>query len=236
MGAVIYNLQRIRFRLFKIRKPYKLISKYSNFPLIARPNTSDLSVFYQIFTQREYSCLDEITDADLIIDCGANVGYSSAYFLSRFPKANLISIEPDTENYSLMTANLAPFNGRVRMLNTAIWSHEADLRFLESSLGPKKEWARRLVEIKEGESASLKAIDIGSLLQSIDYSTISILKIDVEGAEEVIFASNYESWINNVENIVIEIHNKRAKKNFFDAISNVGFSCSQFGELTICKK
>src|ERR1700733_12545752 len=52
-------------------------SKYSKFRLRCRAGTSDQRVFNQIFVKREYQCLDDVASADLILDCGANVGYSS---------------------------------------------------------------------------------------------------------------------------------------------------------------
>jgi len=67
-----------------------------------RRGTSDLSAFNQIFVQREYACLDDLVGVDLIVDCGAYVGYSSAYFLTQFPNSNIVAIEPDPENFSLL--------------------------------------------------------------------------------------------------------------------------------------
>lgn len=233
----IYYLQWIRRKFFQINQPYILISKYSRFPLLCRGNTdSDRWVFDTVFTQREYSCLDDVTDAGLIIDCGANVGYSSAYFLSQYPKAYVIAVEPDSDNYAIMIKNLAHFNGRVKTLNTAIWSHKTNLAFVESSLGLGMELARQLREPKEGEGFSISATDIDSIINSSGFSKISILKIDVEGAEEVIFANNFESWITKVENLVIELHSERARSIFEKAISNVGFKVAEFGELTVCKR
>ena len=45
--------------------------------LFVRRGSSDLDVFDQIFIQNEYGCLDDLTDVRFVIDCGANVGYSS---------------------------------------------------------------------------------------------------------------------------------------------------------------
>src|SRR5437867_4128173 len=46
-------------------------------PVYARHGTSDILAFSQVFAERQYSCIDDVAEPKLIIDCGANVGYSS---------------------------------------------------------------------------------------------------------------------------------------------------------------
>src|SRR5437763_12648309 len=72
-----------RFSNGSRREPVWMRSRYASHPLGGRVHTSDGKVFYQVFARLEYSCVDERKDVKLIIDCGANVRYSSAYFLSR---------------------------------------------------------------------------------------------------------------------------------------------------------
>jgi hypothetical protein len=62
------------------------------------------------------------------------------------------------------------------------------------------------------------------------------LKIDVEGAETIIFSSNYESWIGRVDNLVIELHSPEAESVFARAIANEPFETSQCDELFVCKR
>ncbi|MGJ4892997.1 FkbM family methyltransferase [Bradyrhizobium sp. HKCCYLRH3099] len=99
----------------------KLTSKCSSHPLFARRGTSDLWVFNQIFVQREYRCLDNLTNPSLIVDLGANVGYSSAYFLSHFPKSYVIAVEPDPANFEILRRNLRPYSGRYKAVQAAVW-------------------------------------------------------------------------------------------------------------------
>jgi len=84
------------------------------------------------------------------------------------------------------------------------------------------------------------AVDIGTLLRESGMERVSILKIDVEGAEAIIFSANYEAWINNVDNIVIELHDDsdfgESSKVFFDAISGRSFEVSRSGELVVCRR
>jgi FkbM family methyltransferase len=232
---IFYKFQMLRLRHTKINEPYTLYSKYANFPLKCRPNTSDIDVFHQIFMWREYRAIDDIFGADLIIDCGANVGFSSAYFLSRFPKAYLIAIEPDQQNFSLLETNLAPYSTRYHAICSAIWSHQVGLVLSEVPFGDGREWARTVRETRGGEKSTMTAVDIGTLLKDAGYDRISLLKIDIEGAESVVFSSNYESWIEKVDNLVIELHGIKSRSIFRKAIANVNFSLSHYNELTICK-
>jgi FkbM family methyltransferase len=219
----------------KIDKPYVLRSRYAQFPLKCRPNTSDIDVFRQVYVIREYRCLDDIRDAGLIIDCGANVGYSSAYFLSRFPKSYLMAIEPDPGNFSLLETNLAPYDNRYRAICSAVWSHPVALLLSEVPFRDGKEWARTVREPRNGEKATMTSIDIGTLLAASGYDRISILKVDIEGAESIVFSSNYETWIGKVDNLVIELHNDECRSIFRKAISNVNFCISECDELVVCR-
>jgi FkbM family methyltransferase len=236
----VYVMQSLRRILFSKTNPYSLISKNAQFPLICRSNTSDKIVFEQIFIEREYSCLDDLSNVDLVIDCGANVGYSAAYFLTRFPKCKVICVEPDSSNFKLLEKNLAPYKERVKLIRSGIWSHTADLKILEEPYRDGLEWTVQVRECKSGEIPEMQAIDVGTLLKESGQNKISILKMDVEGAEAVVFAKNYESWLSCVDNMVIELHDDsyfgKASDIVLNAMSSVkSFNTSRFGELTVFK-
>ena len=65
---------------------------------------------------------------------------------------------------------------------------------------------------------------------------VSIVKIDIEGAEVPIFSEDCRSWLPRVDNIVIELHGEAAEKIFAQAIEGADYSFSQPGELTICRR
>ena len=214
----------------------KLTSKYARFPLLCRPRTNDLAVFHQIFVDREYRCLDHLKQAEYILDCGANVGYSSAYFLTAFPDAKLVAIEPDSENFALLKKNLAPYGDRAMAVKAAVWSHPTTLTFESNTLEEGQEWGRQVKTADIGEEALVQAIDIGSILDQFGFEKISILKMDIEGAEANVFASNYGEWMEKVESMIIEIHGKRCREVFQSAIDGQGFSVSVCDELTVCQR
>jgi hypothetical protein len=137
LGALpffLFEIQGVRSRFTRSRHLILYWTKYAQFPLRARPKTTDRAIFWQIFGDREYRCLDELKNARLIIDCGANVGYSSAYFLTHFPSSHVIAVEPDLENFNLLRTNLAPDRGRCRLVNSAIWSKPAGVLIVEPTL------------------------------------------------------------------------------------------------------
>jgi hypothetical protein len=76
-----------------------LFTKFSRHPLLCRLRTSDAMSFRQIFISREYAPFDDTQNVGLIVDCGAYVGYSSAYFLSAFQNSHVVAIEPDPGNF-----------------------------------------------------------------------------------------------------------------------------------------
>jgi FkbM family methyltransferase len=232
---IIYKLQHIRWRYFNTEHPFSLCSRYARFPLKCRPNTTDHAVFFHMFVLREYKFLDSLSDPKLIIDCGAYVGYSCAYFLSRFPSAHIIAIEPDPHSFEILKDNLKPYTDRYRAICSAVWSRPRKLA-LAKDFRDGREWSRSVREVSEGEESKLVATDIGALLQESGYGRISLLKIDREGAEADVFSSNYQNWIDKVDNIVIELHDEECRSIFNKAIASEDFLIFHSGELTVCKR
>jgi FkbM family methyltransferase len=233
--TAFYVVQRLKNLASEAGHPFVVLSKRARYPLYCRAGTSDLDVFGQMFVQREYRCLDDITSANLIIDCGANVGFSSAYFLTRYPMSSVICVEPDPDNFRALESNLEPYVGRVKALRAAVWSGKAGLVISEAPFGDGREWARTVREARADELPTISAVDIGTLIRDSGHERVSILKIDVEGAEEIIFTSNYSEWIDKVDNLVIELHGERCENLFHKAIAKRGYSVSRCDDLTVCK-
>lgn len=209
-------------------------------PLQLRAGTSDIEVFYQIFVEQEYAVMDGFRDVGLIIDGGANVGYSAAYFLSTFPGCEVIAIEPDPENAVQLRSNMAPYGARVRCVEAGLWSHSARLKMAESSFRDGAHWARQVRECGPEESGGLDSVGIGELLRDSGHARISVLKLDIEGAETVLFSRGYEDWIDRVDTFVIELHNDspwgNATEAFHVAIDGRDLALSRSGELTIARR
>lgn len=207
-------------------------------PLQARlRGSSDMQVFDQIFICQEYSCLRELKEPLLVLDLGANVGFSAAYFLSVFPKARVVAVEPDDRNEAICRANLSPYGDRVLLLHGAVWSKPTTLRLLRGTFGDGREWATQVDELigEEGTSVGIQGWDIGSLIDMSGGGTVDLLKVDIERAELSVFGESADSWLHRVRNICIELHGKDCEEVFFAALKDFSYELGRSDELTICR-
>jgi len=226
-------LRKIGFRLKKT--PFYEILEDYKYPVCLRPATSDPSVFRQIFVQQEYSCLTDSQDVKLVVDCGAYVGYSSIYFLNKFPDTYVIALEPDRNNFEACHRNLRPYGKRAMLIPAALWSHPTEMVVCRGQYRDGREWATQVRECRPGEMGDIKAFDLSGLLSTTRFERIDILKIDIEGAELEVFGRTAPKWLKSVRNIVIELHNDDCEKAFFRALSGFRYDLSKSGELTVCK-
>ncbi len=234
----IANTARLLARRLKDKPAdglYPICAPGFAYPLYLRPHASDPAVFRQVIRQQGYDFLPTDFRPVLVIDCGANVGYTSAYFLSRFPGCQVIAVEPDPTNFAVLEKNLAPYGDRVKLVHSGVWSHAAKLRMSDDFYRDGREWARMVRECRPDEEAQFTATDIGTLFRESGAERIGILKIDVEKSEKEIFARNYESWIDKVDAIAIELHDDECEAIFHAAVkaANVPFEFRRIGELTV---
>ena len=223
----------------KIGGSYKMGTLSSNelrVPVVFRYNSSDINVFSQIFITDEYRLLTDLQDVKLIIDCGAYVGFSTAYLLSRFPEAHVYAVEPDIKNYELLKQNLSAYGKRVTIMHAAVWSRKVGLKVCSGRPGEESEWATTVRECQQGEQADLQAVDIETLLRLSNRDEIDILKMDIEGAEAVVFSQNCESWIKKVRAFAIELHNEECSNVFYQALTSASFRFSLSGEIAIARR
>ena len=99
-----------------------------------------------------------------IIDCGANIGCSAFYLLSKYPDAELIAIEPDEGNFRLLQKNLEPFGERARALQAAVWSRDQRLRIDRGHFGDGKEWSYQVRVCRDDEQADVTALSLETVL------------------------------------------------------------------------
>jgi FkbM family methyltransferase len=197
-----------------------------------RNYTSDIPLFANIFMLREY---DVSLDGEVktIIDCGANIGLASLFFLSKFKDCRIIAIEPEINNFRLLNNNLKNYDN-VTCINKGVWNVSTYLEITNPDSG------NHAFIVKETASRSgkaIKAISIEDIIKDFQLSAIDILKIDIEGSEEQVFLSNPE-WIKKVRMIFCEIHEnlKPGLTNSIKSLLASDFDFFMHGEYHVFKR
>jgi FkbM family methyltransferase len=217
----------------------------TGFEFCARRSGSDLEVFNQVWGRKEYQlATDQLKKSTSnhaqvnIIDAGANIGYSTLFFLHEFPKAQIVSIEPDQENCKLIRKNL--FLNKADVLvdvkEMGLWDKACNLKTI-NTFRDGRSWSIQVVESEE--DTALKAISLPDIIKERKWNTIDLLKIDVEGAEACIFndKENILQILSITKVLALEIHDEIADRNkIYDTLRQCGFLYFDHNDLTIAYK
>lgn len=198
--------------------------------LRTRPS-SDTLVFEQVCVDRQFDFLDRLSgQVSFILDLGANIGCSSALFLSAFPDASVIAVEPDPGNAARCADNLRPYGDRATVIRGAVWHTGGSLVL---SRNGSLEWAVQVREAAPDEQADVPAYTVRELLARSGFPQIDLLKVDIEGSETGLFSHAADDWLGAVRNICIETHGTAAERAVRTALA--GFACDtgQVGEHTL---
>ena len=190
---------------------YAVIQPGLHAPVIIRTAQKDQKVFEAIFLREEYDCLLP-ADARVIVDAGANVGYSALWYAMRYPNARIIAMEPDPANLELLYRNCAAYE-HISVLPYALWgeNEHLNLQFRAPEGGRFGSWGTRTVPAAEDVTAGasqVRAVTIDWVMETCKLDAIDILKIDVEGAEKEIFESPHRRWLASVGVIATEFHDR----------------------------
>lgn len=208
--------------------------------IFIRHNTSDEAVFQQVFIRKEYDGVVNLLkinkiEVNNIIDAGANIGMASLVFSSAFPKAEIISIEPDIDNFESLVLNTIDHN--IEPINKAVWNCLTQLE-ITRNFRDGQAWSIQTKEIINTVSSKTNLINTTTfplIMKYKNWNCIDLLKIDIEGAEQYIFSDEFDmSYLSCTKCIAIEIHDEF---NCRDKIQKIllkhGFVLFEMGELTI---
>jgi len=198
---------------------------------VIRRDRADLCVFDQVFVEQQYR-LEVPLDPGFIIDAGANVGFSSAYFALQYPRARIVAVEPEPSNFAQLQKNVRALKN-VTCLQAALWPDTARLRIDSPDV---ESHAFRVQTASPGDATApaVQAVTVDGILRQSGAEKVDLLKIDIEGAEKEIF-SNAAPWIDRVGAIMIELHDglrPGCSKAFWQAVGDREFAHYQKGEIT----
>lgn len=229
---ISYYLDRCVYRVLSERylRPLIRVSVLGYaYPVYLRLGSSDVPTFDQIFIREQYSPAGNLSvSPQTMIDCGANVGYATVYFLNRYPDLTAVAVEPDSANLEVCRRNLMAYSNRVQIFQAGVWNCPS--RLVLSGTG----WGVHVREANPNEVPDVEAVDLNSLINALPANKVDLLKVDIEGSEIVVFDDSSVSWLPRVRNIVIELHGEQCSATFFKALRDYRYDLFESGELTLC--
>ena len=185
-----------------------------------RTYAGDIAILYEIFWKKTYTYVNmPWQDLRTIVDLGANIGMSALYLNLQYKNATIYAVEPDEDNFELLTTNLADeiLTAKLIPVRAAIFPDEGFATIKRAAKAYNTTVTR---ESSQGEK--VKAVNMSTLMREMMINHIDLLKIDIEGWEEQLFSGNI-AWLDNVTNVVMECHSEDIKLFCKEVLENKGF-------------
>lgn len=192
-----------------------------NYPasVTLRPHDGDLAVLYEVLARRAYQIPAALLPPDgvqVIVDAGANIGLSSLYFAGRYPRATILAIEPNPDNFALLEANTRA-EARIRPVQACITAEPGQHVFIKTS-GRSSHFKMNTT----GQGVRVRGMSLDELRAEQGFERVDLLKMDIEGAEQDIFAE--ASFLVRVGVVAAELHGRYDLARFNADIAPWGFT------------
>ena len=218
-------------RIFSQRDSYAL----PNGLQIVHINKNETDLLYRdIFIDESYvKCGISLSDGDVILDIGANIGLFTLYISQKLPEARIYAFEPVAPIFEKLKMNTELHGVNAKVFNygasdqtkeakityyprasamSGIYAdtkEEANLmmEFLSNQDSSLAEYADDFLEGRfESESFNARFKRLSDILRENEINSVDLLKIDVEKSElDVLLGIDYGDW-HKIKQIVIEIH------------------------------
>jgi len=189
--------------------------------MIVRPRSYDLYILGEVFGEEVYAPrLSFDGEPGLVVDLGANIGSFSVWAARRWPAANILAVEMEGENFSLLKENieLNALNGRVAAVQAAVWDSPGHVRIKRDRLNAGGHSAS-----SDADGDEVRAVTLGTLLQTVEGRIIDILKMDIEGTEAGLFTEQNAKIFSRVGYLTVEVHPGVAVERIASYLEALGF-------------
>jgi FkbM family methyltransferase len=146
---------------------------------------------------------------DVIVDIGANIGLFTIQAAQINPKARIAAFEPFPENFECLSRNAINLGLKNVTLHTyAVSSHYEQGLIVETG---DRSLDHQLIKQSEKTSdmsncTPVDVIPLEGIFELMKVNTISLLKVDIEGAEHDVFESTSEKTLKRIDRIALEYH------------------------------
>lgn len=179
--------------------------------LTLRTLKPDLSVARHCLIHGEFSVALNIAgggNVSFIVDAGGYIGTAAIAFAKMFPHATIVTIEPSSENFTILKQNVAQFDNIIPVKAALVGGADRSVTLYDRDTGS---WGYTLLP-RQG-ARELRVLDVvtgislSSLMNQHEVDHIDILKLDIEGSELDVLQNSAE-WMPKVGVIFAELHDR----------------------------
>lgn len=228
-----------RFLLAKLLREREVRLNLKIGSVLVRPDDSDMAALREVFQRRDYD-VDALFvgpairaryerllaegRTPVIIDAGANIGATALWFSKIFPRARIVSVEPEPENFRILCENTRSLPN-VRAIPAAIGSEGGFV----SVRRDRWSWGVTTQRAEEG----VPIVTVPQCLEGEPGGALFLVKIDIEGFESDLFAANTQ-WLDDADVVIVEpddwlFPGRGVTRTFQNALAVRGF------EIHICE-
>jgi FkbM family methyltransferase len=155
----------------------------------------------EVFVQGDYD-QPALSDPEVIVDLGGNIGASAVYFATRYPNARVIVLEPDPDSFERLERNTRAFD-RVTAVRAAATARDGQVELYRTGYSLTESL---LPGASGAEPLPVDGLSLDSLLEREGVAQVDLLKFDVEGVEYAVLENS--TRLSDVRAAVGEVHER----------------------------
>ena len=159
---------------------------------------NDISILEEVFLNEEYAL--DISPPENVLDLGANFGAASIYFALKWPDAQIVAVEPNPVIFERLARNTAAYSN-ITCFRYAAGGADGTATF---SVGDSHVGSSFVKRSDGARSIDVQVRSLSSIMAEAGIEHVDVLKFDIEGAEEFVFADRQA--LRKVGVLVGEVH------------------------------
>lgn len=179
--------------------------------LTVRKKSPDLYVALSSLT-KEFELFETLLQRDfdgILIDAGGYIGTAAIKMSLLYPQATIVSIEPSSENFGLLSENTESFQNIVVL--KAAFSSKGQEKVSLKNRGTGQ-WGLTIIENPDDSPSApiLEEVDvltIDMIRKMFPGKEIGAVKLDIEGAEKKLFTDDCED-LRSIPIVFAELHDR----------------------------
>lgn len=210
---VLYNLNNETKK--NIPSPQKIAGFNLSFP-----DYMTLHVLYnEIFICKEYLFYNN-KKSPFIIDCGSNIGMTTLFFKLLYPEAKILAFEPSKINFKLFEKNINNNNLKnIQLIKKALSNKVEKIKLYNPG--------SMICSTNNKGSDRFEMVET-TLLSDYINKEVDFLKMDIEGAETLVFDDlKNKNKLKFINEMIIEYHhtsNKNGLSNILKSLEDNNFA------------